>query len=240
MAKSKDLIDLIKLNIESYVSIQHNGDRSYGGNQGWWSKENSLFNDQGCGVISMCDLEIYLHMTMRKQHGDKKESDAPMTYWEYKRYIDDAGKSRYTLGVGKNTEKLGLMPLTMVKGLKENKELLDGISIGKRCRLKWAPSTNSNKIKEYIIDTLSRDIPVVASYYVFNKENKLSLYKYDSGKQKMTKCGEIKSHYFNITGMSVLEDREYLSISSWGKKYYISYDEWAKKLSIFSNILLIN
>lgn len=239
MPNTMGLVELIKLNTESYVSIQHNGERSYGGNQGWWSKENTVFSRQGCGVISMCDLEIYLYMTRYRQLEDEKESHTPMTYWEYKKYIDNAGSSRYRLGVGHNTKNMGLMPYTMIKGLKESKRAIDGVSLGKRVRLSWAPSSNSNRIKEYIIDMISRDIPVVASYYVFNKENKLSLYRYDSRKRRMINDGEIRAHYFNITGVSVLDDEEYLMISSWGKKYYISYDKWAKKLSIFSNIFFL-
>ena len=31
-----------------------------------------------------------------------------------------------------------------------------------------------------------------------------------------------------------------LQVSSWGRKYYISYDEYIKNLDIFSNVLEIN
>lgn len=31
-----------------------------------------------------------------------------------------------------------------------------------------------------------------------------------------------------------------LQVSSWGKKYYIDFEEYSKYLSVFSNILTIN
>lgn len=223
MEKRKGLINLIKLKNEDYVLIQHNGVKSYGGNQSWWNKDNTVLCDHGCGIISMCDLELYL-----KKH----TSFETMTYWEYKRYVDDASKTRYDMGIAKKRKDLGLVPMTMMRGLKGETDI-------RNSKIKWAPSLNSNKTKEYIIDMLSRDIPVVASYYVFNKNNKLNLCSYNIKSATMKSEKEIKAHYFNITGLAVYNQKEYLCISSWGKKYYINYDEWAEKLSFFSNILLI-
>ena len=33
---------------------------SYGGNQQWWEKKNETIAKYGCGVIAMCNIELYL------------------------------------------------------------------------------------------------------------------------------------------------------------------------------------
>lgn len=242
MGKVAGLVELVQLKNEDYISIQHNGVKSYGGNQSWWIKDNPLIYEEGCGIISMCDLELYVKMRKMEYEdcslGDKHATVKTMTYWEYKSYIDQAGESRYRLSFGRKGKNVGLLPITMVKGLKTDDHLHEMIH-GRFKSVKWAPAVNSSKTKEYIIDMLSRDIPVVASYYVLNKNNKLDLYSYNPKTLSMKAENNIKGHYFNITGYGVLGDKEYLKVSSWGKKYYISYDEWAKKLSVFSNILFV-
>ncbi len=36
----------------------------------------------------------------------------------------------------------------------------------------------------------------------------------------------IKSHYVVVTGVETIRGQEYLIVSSWGKKYYINYEEY--------------
>ena len=86
---------------------------------------------------------------------------------------------------------------------------------------------------------LENNIPIVASYYVFNKNNKLALYKYNDANGSFDKVAGISRHYFNIVGITKRDNKELLVISTWGDKYYIFYDQWVKKLSIFSNILYV-
>ena len=99
-----------------------------------------------------------------------------------------------------------------------------------------------SKIKEM----LSNDIPVLFSVgpSFFHKE-KLPLYSKNVEGTKLVfkPVQRTKDHYMIITG--VLEgEKTMLEISSWGKRFYISYEEYIKYIKkydnyFFSNILYI-
>ena len=73
----------------------------------------------------------------------------------------------------------------------------------------------------------------------FWRRKKLCLYRQENG--VCLPAAEVKAHFVVVTGL----ENEYLQVSSWGKEYYISwqeYQKYAKKYSSFlvSNICLIS
>lgn len=213
---------MISIKNKKFIKINTMGKSYFGGNQSWWKDENQTMKEFGCGVISMCNLELYV---------DGKGS---MTYEEYKDYVNLRYGQDYSLARGKKLQRLGLLPTTMENGLDRfyNKRGVDPV-------ISWAPTIGKKKIRKLIEKMLENNIPIVASYYVFNKNNKLALYKYNDANGSFDKVAGISRHYFNIVGITKRDNKELLIISTWGDKYYIFYDQWVKKLSIFSNILYV-
>ena len=115
-------------------------------------------------------------------------------------------------------------------------------------RASWAPKYSQYGTYRYIEEMIKNNLPVIFSYdsHFFNKE--LPLYVKNSN-NTFKKAASIKSHYMVITGIIRYTDnvvnknknryRIMLEISSWGKKYYIDYDEYNEKTSFYSNILYI-
>lgn len=196
----------------------------YGGNQSWWSNTHKELDEYGCGVVAVCNLEIYLK---------GKNKEYALSQREYVDYVEERYKKDYSLPKGKLLQKLGLLPRRMRRGLKKFFRQMD-----ENYSVRWSPTIVRGRMRKYIEDMLDKDIPIVASYYVFNKKNKLKLYELN-GFNKLQLKTDISSHYFNIVGIETIDGKEYLVISSWGNKYYVIYNQWVNKVSVFTNILYL-
>ena len=62
-------------------------------------------------------------------------------------------------------------------------------------------------------------------YNPFGKKG-ISLYVDKDGELKSSIRENVHSHYVTVTGVCTIKGREYLVVSSWGKKYYIDYKEY--------------
>lgn len=215
---------MLSIKNKSFIKINKEDKMYFGGNQSWWKDENTLMKERGCGVIAMCNLELYLDNQRKKE----------ISYQEYKDYVENRFKKAYPMAKNKKLSKLGLLPTTMEHGLDVfySSRNIDPI-------ISWAPTISKKKLRGLMEKMLRNNIPIVASYYVFNKKNKLDLYTYDEENGAFEKSAGIRRHYFNIIGLTKREGKELLVISTWGGRYYAYYDQWIKKLSIFSNILYV-
>jgi len=211
--------ELISIQNKDFIQIHSDNMTCFGGNQSWWRERDNILCQNGCGVVAMCNLELYLN----------NNHDNRISYEEYIKYVETRYEEAYPISKNKLLCGFGLLPHIMRKGFKK-------FEYSKIC---WAPTINKKRIIERIYSMLEADLPIVASYYVFNKKRKLDLYRYDEVQNSLIKESGICSHYFNIVGMSKIKDKDMIIISSWGKKYYAYYDEWVKKLSIFTNILYV-
>ncbi len=209
---------------KKFIKITRGSTEYFGGNQSWWEKENQAMKEYGCGVISMCNLELYVDGVSRKG----------ITYGQYKAYVNKRYRENYSLGKSKRKQSIGLLPTTMEKGLDKfySDRNIDPI-------ISWCPTVSRKRIRQLIEKMLDNNIPIVASYYVFNKRNKLDLYTYNESDGSFEKNSSIRRHYFNIVGITERNGKDLLIISTWGGKYYAYYDKWVKKLSLFSNILYV-
>ncbi len=208
----------------NFIRIKEGRRYYFGGNQSWWKDENETMCEVGCGVIALCNLELYVDGVSRKG----------ISLDDYKLYVNRRHIEAYPIKEGTKLRKLGLLPLVMERGLDKfyNDRGIDPI-------ISWCPTINKKKIRKLIEKMLDNNIPVVASYYVFNKKNKLDLYSYNEKTKGFDKASGIKRHYFNIVGITRRQDRDLLVISTWGERYYADYMQWVKKLSLFSNILYV-
>ncbi len=215
----------------TYLAVKTQADKSFGGNQNWAT--GYMMRKYGCGVVAMGDVLIYLGIHRLSCNTDllygMLREDGCLSYPRYERYLRKMNK-RY----------LGIIPGFGVP----NFQLARAMNRYFRhyridLRARWCLS--SGKMLERIQDSLSKDYPVILAIgqnIPFWRKKKLTLYRQENG--VYLPATETKAHYVVVTGM----ENGYLQISSWGKEYFISwqeYQEYGKKYSSFwaSNICLI-
>lgn len=127
----------------------------------------------------------------------------------------------------------------------------DDENIDSKTNVTWAKNSivGINIQKQYVLETmedmLNDNIPVVFAYYDFGDEN-VSLYtSFEDAKDMPHEASGINSHYMTVVGLYKYADKNpmnykyILEVVSWGDVYYIDYDEYAEKLSYFTNILSV-
>lgn len=206
---------------------------------------------KGCGVIAMTDVELYLtqqHAGYSRRFNKIKydKTDGFIKKDDYMKYAEYNMNHVYGPGDSILEYEAGVLPLNMKLGiqsfLKFNNHPYK--------KAKWAPvSAGDDKAKTKLIDKIktmiSNDLPVVFSYYSSDKNDEIKLYFEENGaKDKKGSFRDVNSHYMTIIGYSKFSGEKkscsyVLKVVSWGKIYYINYDEYADKLSYFSNILEI-
>lgn len=258
-----------------YIRIQQKESSFFnGGNQNWWSQKTQIkrglnykdfHRDQnyrlwklGCGVIAMCDAEIFLTQAgTESRPADLSHADLvydPNTGMvqdsDYMAFIECKMKT-YPIPGDMLHYITGLMPFKMRSGLKSFMKA----NRYQYTSVQWAPYSLCGKTrrKSLILADIERmlqdNLPVVFSYYTFDKNRKVGLYSSlerainrDAQDPRRT---DINSHYMTIIGLyrysvHYLSEAKYiLKVVSWGNIYYIRYDEYSDSLSFFSNILKI-
>ena len=258
-----------------YIRIQQKESSiSNGGNQNWWSQRTltkrglnykDFQRDQnyrlwklGCGVIAMCDAEIFL-IQAGTGSPSKDMSHSGIVYDpntgmvqdnDYMAFIERKMKT-YPIPGDLLHYITGLMPFRMRSGLKSflKANRYQNVSV------QWAPHRLCGKARKKSLTLadiermLQDNLPVVFSYYSFDKGRKIVLYS--SLERAVNRDAQdphrtvINSHYMTIIGLyrysahHSSEDKYILKVVSWGNIYYIRYDEYGDSLSFFSNILKI-
>lgn len=215
-----------------YVSILSNGVLSYGGNQ--QSADSSMIGKCGCGIIAATDTLLYLsryHLREPAPAFRGLEERFPLPARQYYDCIAAMRRDYFPLipHVGIN----GLMLMTgMEKFFREN---------AMPYRARW--SVRRSDMWKKMEQMLREDIPVIMSvgpnFPVFWGNRRACLYRpQENGELKPS--ARIKAHYFTVTGM----DDKWLTVSSWGKRYYLNraeFERYVKEHSapLVSNILYI-
>ena len=235
--KNKTANSITKLN-NPYISVEG----SFGGNQGWFEtldnkKKAETLMDFGCGLIGVGDILLYI-----TGGGLSAKESTELDKKAYHDYILSIEKRYFHV-----LPKMGISGPLLAWGMNLyfffHKKEMKKYS-GNKYHARWfvRPKNLLSKIKEM----LSNDIPVLFSVGpgFFHKE-KLPLYSKNVEGTKLVfkPVQRTKDHYMIITG--VLEgEKTMLEISSWGKRFYISYEEYIKYIKkydnyFFSNILYI-
>ncbi len=177
-----------------------------GGDQGWWEKRNPLMENMGCGVIAMTDFELYMTQ-QRYQYSAPKNphkcigTGATINKSDYMKYADYNLKNVYILDNKLFGEDLGVLPWDMEDGieayLKHNKHPYRNAV--------WMPDngghiTTKANIARRIERMISRNLPVVFSYYTKLGKG-IGLYSDRERAKNNDKTDKrVKSHYMTIIG----------------------------------------
>ena len=207
---------------KDYIKIKNMNIVSYGGNQTWLERKH--LSNYGCGIVAMADLSIYLAeqnpnmMTdairkISKPKGCYNKNDY-LAYVElfYKRYV------HFTMPTG--ITGLGIQNVMNVYFM------LHDIGL----KAKWKMMQSDEAMMKDIRHLIRKNKPVILAigpnrYNPFGKKG-IKLYVEKDGMLKTSIRENVHSHYVTVTGVRTLKGRDYLVVSSWGKKYYIDYKEY--------------
>lgn len=210
-------------------AVLNNGRISYGGSQRL--SHSSTIRSSGCGLIAACDLLRYLHLhhsdcCSELFHGlDDNCIDVP----NYNRLLDNL-RSYFPL-----IPKLGINGLMLTLGI--NAFFLRN---GYPYAAVWGLGLKG--MWSRIENMLDADIPVIISvgpnFPLIWQKYKTNLYVERAG--DMRKASSVKAHFMTVTALN----DQWMTLSSWGRKYYISRDEYSQYVrrhsgSYASNIVYI-
>lgn len=204
-----------------FISIKNDHKFYYGGNQNWC--KSKIMRQSGCGAIAIANILCQVDKFSKGIYSISKK--------EYMELVN----------------KLGRFYLHPIQGLGINGiHLTIGFNIyclTHHIKLKGHWGTFPSRIWERVDEMLNKGFPVVMAVgpnKLFHKQkHRLNLYtKGGDGYEMQCTC---RGHFVTITNM----DKDYVTVSSWGEKYYISkkqYEAYLKKYSncFFTNIFIVD
>ena len=202
-----------------------------GSNQEWFSdKPWCNVKGQGCGIIAALDACYHISGNNRvdkDEYGKRIES-----------FLKCNPLSKLYMHQFFGKYALGLTPWQICRYINQ---CLKGSY--KAC---YNGRYGHDDMLEKMEEMLDNDIPVIWSLYRMGK--KITLYSYKAVTREYIPIAYTNSHYVNA--IAVTHDasdvhKTMVKISSWGKLYYIDYDEYLEYVkgslisSVCSNIILI-
>ena len=202
-----------------------------GANQAWFSDSHWCnVSGQGCGIIAALDL---CHYVLGQRLVPKAEYEK-----EIKEFVKAIPLARLYMHEFFGKIAVGLTPIQICRFL------------NRRLKGKYKVSYNGrnghNNMLEKMEAMLSNDIPVIWSLYRMGK--RLTLYTYKSVTREYVPSASTNSHYVNAISI-IRQDSDMhkvmIKISSWGKIFFIDYDEYLEYVghsilsSVCSNIFFI-
>ncbi|MDA3846083.1 MAG: hypothetical protein PF505_05975 [Vallitaleaceae bacterium] len=243
-SKAPDMLKEI-VALKNYISInQLNNSCSYGGNQGWFheivvdvNKEKAYhkglrIKKYGCGLISATDVLLYINQN-NAEWGETTLKQNQVDMSEYKTLV--AEFDRHYFRARRNLGVLGpFLSLGFKKYIRNHKL---------RLKIKWGTFYSSTTIYKKIVLMLKKDVPVIISIgpsRFGDKSRGIALYVLKPNSESMTSnegnqdkviyeaYKTIKGHYVVVTGIFLNEHNKHmmLRISSWGKLYYMDWEEY--------------
>lgn len=211
-----------------YLSIKKQEERSFGGNQAW--SRSRVMQKYGCGVVGVADVLLYLGLHRSScetdlLHGILRE-DGLISYPRYERYLMKMRK-RYVPVLPFFGIPGFLLPVAFNKYFRHYRIDL---------RVGWC--FRKALLLPRIEQMLEQDLPVLLAvgpnFPLFFRKKKLTFYRQENGAYHS--AVETAAHFVVVTGIV----DGYLQISSWGKEYYISWDEYVKYVTKCSSFLVSN
>lgn len=239
----------------SYIQVRRelDGELTFGGDQGFFKMETKDIDAEkksqsGCGIVALADTFLYLSSWKKSFVGTWMESyvNHALTEVQYRAYYNQI---YYMLG-GVSLRN-GASGLKLARGFNR-------LARQQHINLKGRWAFSGKKILSRIEQMLEKDIPVILCVPKMVgkkvKEHKLGFYQYSE--RELVQKTAISAHYVVVTGINMLsemeqygvntsEKRTLLEISSWGKKYYIDWQEYKDFIdthflgTILGNILYI-
>lgn len=249
--------------------VENDGTVYDGGDQGWWKDKATYQYDgidemrklqddkyyrlsqMGCGTIAMSDAELYVTMQndgySLSVSSTIDTSNSMCDKGVYRDYLEQMYDNVYLIGDTWADCYVGLFPWTMESGFRSF--LSRNNSLWKNVKWAYSSGNATNTQKSFVLmnieQMLNNNIPVVFSCH--DPSNPINLYRTieDAKDKKRDDVKNPPSHYMTIVGLYKYADKNpanykyILEVVSWGDVYYIDYDEYADKLSYYSNILSV-
>lgn len=212
----------------SFPTVDNKGILTYGGSQ--QLSDSAVIRKCGCGVVAAADLFIYLQRFHAGCTSELLESTAairPIPLESYNGILRALCRRFFLV-----TPPFGINGLGLACGMN-----LFFVRSGYRFRAQWG--VKYSMLWESIAKMLDMDIPVVIAVGpnlpCFWQNNQTGLYtRLPDGSYR--KIGAVKAHYMSVTAL----DGEWLTVSSWGHKYYISRRDYDMYVRTHSNGLVCN
>ncbi len=237
---------ITQLSDPKYVPVIKDSVTSYGGSQMWfpkmnWYSKDYILHNYGCGTIATADMFLYLALQSDKLQSPITASvlqdDSQIkyeTYASYVRNINDAyTKTKRFIAV------LGPKIAAAINSYSEEFHL--GL------KASWKLGLTYYDMYDLMEEMLKQDIPVILSIgpntpdlwgkkgipFYEKKEIEYQDTMEDASDRKkpyyyQVKQNNINGHYITVTGIikDEITGQIMLRISSWGKQYYINYEEY--------------
>ncbi|MBQ2935825.1 MAG: hypothetical protein IJD96_06300 [Lachnospiraceae bacterium] len=235
---------------KEYIKVERkeNGIKTYGGDQNFFSSPEASTEDArkqgcGCGIVAFADLLLYLGSISGQYRIQENLSyvNRILSEEEYKQYYN----SIYDF-MGGIKGKVGISGLKIQRSFNR---------LARRekwsLRAKWALS--GKKLYDRTEEMLMQDIPVICCIPMMllkkDKNDYLPLYRLHQGDDlipRLEKASYTRAHYVMITGINVIGEDTFYQVSSWGKQFYISRNEYDTFIgkhflgTILGNILYVS
>lgn len=224
-----------------YVPVMKDSVAYYGGSQMWfptskWYCNDYVLRNYGCGTIAAADLFLYLALQNDALRSPETELALQGTdlidYHYYNPYVrkihDQYTKTHRVIAV------LGPALADAINSYSKNNEL------GYKACWKW--SLTYYDMYALLVDMLQHDIPVILSIgpntpNLWGKKGIKFYQQYENGAKETDGSPhyhykevmkDIHGHYVTVTGIRIDQNANtvMLRISSWGKQYFINYEEY--------------
>lgn len=238
---------------EDYVHVQTEDRCTCGGNQGWFhdhiKNKNTRLENGGCGLVASCDLILYLLKRKINYSMDTEE----MTLHEKRRTfiprsfiahpLEPINREAYVQFLRKTSmlrypifPKLGSFNFEVL--LYVNR-MLRKINDERHLHFLWN-NTKANRTR-IIKEQLSLRNPVILilgqHFFRFGCKKGVHFYRMEKDHTLTLAAKDIFCHFVTITGIYYPEDASksmYLEITSWGKQYYIDYEQLCDYIKKYS------
>lgn len=210
----------------AYIQVKrkNTGEITFGGDQGFFSGADEKGGKgsiaaSGCGAVAFSDVLLYLA-------GRKEKYQIKETKNYVNRILEEEEYKEYFNGIfallGGIIFKKGVSGLKLC--LKFNK-----IARKNHWKLRAGWGISGRRIHDRMEEMLINDIPVILCIPMMlrkkDKDHRLNLYeRQPDGRYRRRQSAN--AHYITVTGIRKEQEDIWLSCSSWGRKYFISRNEY--------------
>ena len=207
---------------ENFIQVADKaGGPSFGGNQGWFSGDKfGNLSRQGCGVIAAVDTLLYLSGCY--DNSFEKYSHEVDGFCQNRRLAKLFMKEISFRKYDNFSFAIGILPIQISGFL--NRQMK---SAGRKIHFKWNGIHGHRDLFFKMKSMISRNIPVIWSLYSHGKQ--IKLYVKNPADRFVYSGITVNNHYVTATAVYEACSKEYprmIEISSWGKRYYIDFDEY--------------
>jgi hypothetical protein len=238
---------IMELQMPDYVPVNYKGAKSFGGNQGWFPTERILHRGNsihrwGCGTIAVADLFLYLARSDKRWNTTATSlvhvNHPVIALEDYVWYIEFMHNRFAPVMPGS-----GMTGLAVARAVRHY-----AIKYQIPLRIAWKAFMDDEEMLKAIRRMIRANLPVILSIgpnmpLVFM--NKGVTFYTKSTKEDNTKlehyiasAKDVHKHFVVVTGIVALKNKQQmLKISSWGREYYIHYQELRDYINLTGDTL---